>query len=538
MPNQQNLKTSNLSTRRLAVLLMLWATGSLAFEPVALRPSDGGEVVERLRGAKVWSDRDYTLPDWPKPFEAHLTLLRSSIKESRFEVFQPGFVVVMTPASGDKSQVETLRQQGFQSVVAAPFHAYSVSSMKHGNLCSAWQKAVGTGDVVSFGYYGLAVWSERELLVGDIPAGEPLIGIPTVDISAQKERHSFIAKGTPEVYQGHVDTVLMPDNQTMFAAWAINHAGHLGPLARSDDAGLTWTDPLPVPDNWWEVRVTTPTIHRLMGPQGKDRLFVFGGLNFPGRLQQAYSEDGGRTWTPMMDTGLKAECPPKTILTFDGGKRLVMWCDRRDPDSSAKEDKDPVVWQSESLDGGLTWSPERVVVRVPTRWAQPAVIPSPDGKQWLMLLRNNRAGRGLFSTSDDEGQTWTPVRELPLALTGHRHHLRYAPDGRLVVLMRDTAADFEGAGKSNATFGHFVAWVGKYDDIIAGREGQCRIKLLHSHAGRDTGYSGFEVLPDGTFLATTYIKYAPDENKHSVVMTRFKLDEIDALNLSAKVETR
>jgi hypothetical protein len=529
MRNQQNFNIWNLGTRSLAAWLMLCATGSLAFESSALRPLDGGEVVERREGQVVWNDRDYTLAKWPALFDGHRTLWRSSIKGTRMEVFQPGFVAVLTPTSGEKSQAEALQQQGFQAVKIAPFHAYSVNRMKFGNLCSVWQKAVGTGDVIAFGYYGLAVWSDQALPVGEVPEGEPLLGIPTVDISGQRERHSFIARGTPEVYQGHVDTVLMPDGRTVFATWAIDHAGHLGPLARSDDAGLTWTEPLPVPDNWWQVKVTTPTIHRLVDPQGQERLVVFGGQNFPGRLQQAYSEDGGQTWTPMADTGLKAECPPKTILAFDGGKRLVMWCDRRDPESSAKEDRDPVVWQSESLDGGLTWSPERVVVKVPTRWAQPAVIRSPDGKQLLMLLRHNGAGKGRFAVSDDDGVTWSEARELPLALTGHRHHLRYAPDGRLVVVMRDTAQDFTGGNKQNASFGHFVAWVGRYADIVQGREGQYRIKLLHSHAGRDTGYSGFEVLADGTFLASTYVKYDPGEAKHSVVMTRFKLAETDAL---------
>jgi hypothetical protein len=319
MRNQQNFNIWNLSTRSLAVWLMLWATGSLAFESSALRPLDGGEVVERREGQVVWNDRDYTLAKWPTLLDAHRTLWRSSIKGTRLEVFQPGFVVVLTPASGEKSQAEALREQGFQAVKIAPFHAYSVNRMKFGNLCSVWQKAVGTGDVIAFGYYGLAVWSDQALLVGEVPEGEPLLGIPTVDISGQRERHSFIARGTPEVYQGHVDTVLMPEGRTVFAAWAIDHAGNLGPLARSDDAGVTWTEPLPVPDNWWQVKVTTPTIHRLVDPQGQERLVVFGGQNFPGRLQQAYSEDGGRNWTPMADTGLKAECPPKTILAFDDG---------------------------------------------------------------------------------------------------------------------------------------------------------------------------------------------------------------------------
>ena len=72
-----------------------------------------------------------------------------------------------------------------------------------------------------------------------------------------------------------------------------------------------------------------------------------------------------------------------------------------------------------------------------------------------------------------------------------------------------------------------MAWVGRYEDIVAGRPGQCRIKLLQSHAGGDCGYPGLELLPDGTLVATTYIKYKPGREKHSVVSVRFKLDEID-----------
>jgi len=38
-----------------------------------------------------------------------------------------------------------------------------------------------------------------------------------------------------------------------------------------------------------------------------------------------------------------------------------------------------------------------------------------------------------------------------------------------------------------------------------------------------------ELLPDGTIVATTYLKYWNDERQHSVVTTRFKLSETDAL---------
>lgn len=375
---------------------------------------------------------------------------------------------------------------------------------------------------------------------GPTPEALRQIRIPTVDISGDVERHSIVAQGTAEVYQGHCDTVLMEDGKTMFTAWCLNHAGHLGPIARSDDAGRTWSAALPVPENWWEVRKTTPVVHRLTDPQGVQRLFVMGGCDFPGNLWQSYSEDDGQTWTPMAEIGLVGEVPPKSILSFDGGRKLIMWSDRRDPTN--RNDPHPVVWQSESLDGGLTWSKERVILGVPGQWAQPAVVRSPDGRTLLMLMRENtRRHHSLYSVSHDEAKTWSAPRELPAALTGDRHVIKVAPDGRLVVAMRDMS-------KVSPTYGHYVAWVGRFEDTVEGREGQYRIKLLHNLLRKpqvkpgqgdrdwDCGYSDLELLPDGTLVATTYIKYREGPEKHSVVNTRFKLSETDALAKQALAE--
>ena len=41
--------------------------------------------------------------------------------------------------------------------------------------------------------------------------------IPVLDISDQKDRQVVVARGTDKVYQGHPDTLLMPDGKTMFA---------------------------------------------------------------------------------------------------------------------------------------------------------------------------------------------------------------------------------------------------------------------------------------------------------------------------------
>lgn len=95
------------------------------------------------------------------------------------------------------------------------------------------------------------------------------------------------------------------------------------------------------------------------------------------------------------------------------------------------------------------------------------------------------------------------------------------PDGREVIVFRDMAP-------KSPTRGHFVGWVGPYEAIRSKEEaGTYRIKLLHNYAGSDCGYPGIQLLPDGTILAVTYLKYRDDACKHSVVSVRFTIDETD-----------
>jgi hypothetical protein len=138
------------------------------------------------------------------------------------------------------------------------------------------------------------------------------------------------------------------------------------------------------------------------------------------------------------------------------------------------------------------------------------------------MRENTHKGRSLVMFSRDEGKTWTAPADTPWGLTGDRHMGLYNTDGRLVIAFRDKAIN-------SRSFNHFVAWVGTYDDIRQNHAGQYRIKLLHSNAGGDCGYPGLELLEDNTIVATTYIKYRPGAEKHSVVSTRFKLAETDRM---------
>ena len=346
---------------------------------------------------------------------------------------------------------------------------------------------------------------------------------PTVDLSSDTSRQVVIAQGTEQIYQGHPTTVLLADGRTMFCVWTINHGGPLGPMKRSDDGGRTWSELLPVPENWKTTR-NCPTIWRLADPRGVERLFVFAGSGPGGDMHQACSENDGKRWTPMKGNGLTAVMPFCTIEPIAGGKKLLGMTNIRRP-GETQELRSNVLAQSISEDGGFTWTPWRVVLDLPgLKPCEPWIVRSPDGKQLLCLIRENEKRAALWMTSDDEGRTWSATKQLPPGLFGDRHTARYAPDGRLVIVFRDTGGDY---GSPTST--HFVAWVGRYEDIVRSRDGQYRVKLLHSYKGGDNGYPGLEVLPDGTFVATTYIKYRPGPEKNSVVSTRFTLAETDRL---------
>jgi len=347
--------------------------------------------------------------------------------------------------------------------------------------------------------------------------------LPTVDLAEATDKHVVVAQGTDIVYHGHPTTLLMPDGKTIFAVWNFEHGGFCGPMKRSADGGLTWSRMLEVPTSWRVVK-NCPTIWNLAGPDGKKRLVVYAGTGaVVDSMHFAVSEDQGETWSEMRPSGLgPAVMPFCTIEPIRGGKALLGMTNARRPDTP-EEDKTNMIVQSISTDGGLTWEPWETVLDIPDlKPCEPWIVRSPDGGELLCLLRENVKRVALQMTSRDEGRTWSEPKPLPVWLHGDRHVARYLPDGRLLVCFRDKAS-------TSPSRNHFVAWIGNYEDILRGEDNGYRIKLLHSHKGSDCGYPGVEILPDGTVVATTYIKYRPGSEQNSIVSVRFHTNETDAL---------
>jgi photosystem II stability/assembly factor-like uncharacterized protein len=338
--------------------------------------------------------------------------------------------------------------------------------------------------------------------------------LPVVDISTETERHIIIAAGTEAIYQGHPTTLLLADQKTMFCVWSINHGGPAGPMAVSRDGGITWKrmdDELPP---GFRNHKNCPSIYRMMDMKtGKIRLWVFSAQPDMPRI---LSEDGGKTWMELPPLGFENVMTFSSVVRLSDGNYIGFY-HRRKGESL-------VVLQTKTSDGGMTWSEPQVIADVEGKKpCEPFVFRSPSQKELCCLMRENtHTGNSLMMFSRDEGKSWSEPVDTPWGLTGDRHMGLYTPDGRLVIAFRDKAIN-------SPTFNHFVAWVGTYDDIKNRRSGEYRIKLLHSYAGGDCGYPGMEILADGTIIATTYIKYRNDQNKHSVVSTRFRIQETDRL---------
>ena len=355
------------------------------------------------------------------------------------------------------------------------------------------------------------------------------MNLPLVDLAQDTHRQVIVDREEGQ-YLGHVTTVLLEDGKTMYATYPKGHGKGAIILKRSLDGGLTWSDRLPVPDNW-ATSLECPTLFRVVDADGTRRIVLFSGL-YPIRI--AVSENDGETWSPLEPIGDFGGIVAMACMgqLKNGDYMALFHDDGRFLHKDGEKDGTPLkVFKTVSHDGGLNWSdPVMIVQHAEADLCEPGWIRSPDGNRIAVLFReNSRKFNSFVIFSDDEGESWTDPVQLPLTLTGDRHIGRYAPDGRLFITFRDEAA-------GSPTMADWVGWIGTFDDIVAGREGQYRVRLMQNYGRNpkgdfvfgDCAYPGLELLPDGTFVTTTYGHWTGNEQPY-IVSVRFTLDEIDAL---------
>jgi len=392
-------------------------------------------------------------------------------------------------------------------------------------------------------------------------SAKPYLSIPIIDLNDEPARQVVVDREEGK-YLGHPTTVLLEDGKTILIVYPKGHGRGEIVYKRSTDGGLTWSDRLRTPESW-KTSMEVPTIFRTIDPQGKKHLIIFSGL-YPAKL--AHSEDDGLTWSelePAGDWGGIVMMASLTALNTGKGHYMALFHDdlrfiTADGQEKYREDRKTndqelfTLYKTFSYDGGLTWSkPEPILSRRDMNLCEPGLVRSPDGRTLAALLRENaRRNNAQIIFSNDEGKTWSAPRALPNELNGDRHVLKFTPDGRLLVVFRDISPvsfrkDLDRiakardevnmskvakeTGQGSPTEGDWVGWVGKWKDLVKGKPGQYRIRFKDNIHSWDCCYPGVELLPDGTFLVTTYGHWEKDREPY-IVSIRFKMEELDKKN--------
>ena len=366
-------------------------------------------------------------------------------------------------------------------------------------------------------------------------------GIPMVDISADEDRRTVVDRERGQ-YLGHASTVLLDDQRTILAAYPAGHGRGRMIWKTSGDLGRSWSERLPVPAGFQLEEV--PTLHPVDG-----RVLLITGV--------PRGDGGFRTaWLDLADDGsLPADPRWSEPRTHHAGRSVYGWV----AGSSLVRLRDggqPVAkwlmlfhdgwghnWKTTlGFEGGAeTWSEPRRYLplhtaarakgRVGPYLCEPGAIRSPDGRIIAVLYRaENRLSESMISFSASEGERFSDPLETPASLTGDRHMCRYDPvSGRVVVTFRDRSLV-----RHTLDSGDWVAWVGTFEDLVRGRPGQYRVRLMDNKESWDCGYAGIEVCDrpghrdHGTFVLTSYGHWDAGEEPY-IVSVRFKLAELDRL---------
>jgi len=384
------------------------------------------------------------------------------------------------------------------------------------------------------------------------------LSIPVIDLDKETHRQVIVDKEEGQ-YLGHPTTVLLEDGKTILIVYPKGHGRGEIVYKRSTDGGLTWSERLKTPESW-KTSLEVPTIFRTYDQQDKKHLILFSGL-YPARL--AHSEDDGLTWSELEPAGewggVVVMASLTALKTGKGHYMALFHDDMRFIESGGQEKyKEDMkvnskvlftLYKTFSYDGGLSWSnPEPILSRRDMNLCEPGIVRSPDGKTLALLLRENaRRANSQIIFSSDEGKTWSDPKPLPNELNGDRHVLKYTPDGRLLVVFRDISplsyrkdldklakerneinlsAVTTETGRGSPTEGDWVGWIGTWKDLVKGRSGQYRIRFKDNIHSWDCCYPGTELLPDGTFVVTTYGHWDKDREPY-ILSIRFKMEELD-----------
>ncbi|MCJ8009096.1 sialidase family protein [Lederbergia wuyishanensis] len=357
----------------------------------------------------------------------------------------------------------------------------------------------------------------------------------------------------PGQYLGQPDSILLDDDQTILTVYPKGHGIGEALINKSTDGGLTWSGRKSA-NHTWKDSQETPTIYKLNFNNGSQKLIsISGGPGWgPDKFtgwKTSISIDKGETWSDYKDWHKGNQ----TIVAMSSLVRLKdkegRWLDKwmgvyHDPNFINYK-----TYLTFTEDGQEQWSNPKPLleeyrdIEETVQLCEVCIFRSPDERQLILLARSqSHMHTSTISFSDDEGESWTKPKEVPGSLNGERHKAAYDPiSGRLVISFREIILDYNNNGlieHDDWMAGDWVAWVGTYENLINGEEGEYRILLgedfTPSRKSGDCGYAGNVVMKDGTFFLNSYgyfdeneVEKLGTEAKPYIMGVRFKLSDFD-----------
>lgn len=392
--------------------------------------------------------------------------------------------------------------------------------------------------------------------------------IPQIDLSvkpkALDDSLAYLFENTVvdegKGYLGHPDSVLLKDG-SILTFYPEGH-GKGKTLSRiSHDGGKSYPDTIENPPKSWETSRETPTVYRLEFSERDwaDKLILICGnpkwLHEPttGGFNCSVSSDEGKTWSEYTlfygNDDPVFQCVPIVPMSSltrlkENGKFVDKWMGLFHENYQERKFVNYKTILSFDDAGNMQWSkPEPYFaawrgIEKGSNMCEVECVRSDGGTgdELMLITRSNtKQMNSLLSFSSDEGKTWSKPVEAPAALNGERHKADYLPDGRLFITFRSIERDkvkwkrhYENRVVKWYSEG-WVAWVGTYEDLKQGREGQYRIKIAHTYlnfqtapsvtANADTGYCGNVVLPDGTVVTSSYGIFSTEQKNAGAYLT-------------------
>lgn len=410
--------------------------------------------------------------------------------------------------------------------------------------------------------------------------------IPQVDLSVESENtpedlkylYEYTIVDDSAGYLGHPDSVLL-NNGDILTLYPKGHGKGAVLSKISDNGGISYDKEIENQPISWEKSLETPTVYRLNFANGEEKLILISanskwpGMSTPGGFNSSISVDEGKTWTEFKRFwDNDSEMPIIPIVAMASLTRLKEKGEFVDKWMGIFHDHNFVNYKTILTfqeNGEYNWSkPEKYLSQYRDFETYAGIcevecIRSDGGKgdELCLIARcNKKTCTSLLLFSNDEGETWSKPKEASFALNGERHKAEYTDDGRLFITFRSIERDKKRVKKMRKLGGEkkwysegWIAWVGTYDDLKNGREGQYRIKIAHTYldqqnepsivANADTGYCGNVVLKDGTIVTSSYGvfstvekesgKYNTDKGKQKrktfIVSKRIKLSDVEKL---------